>query len=120
MTVPYEQRTPRTHRWLALSVWSITTLAAWAIACATYALVVDINVCLLGTAHGGRERSVGWAAFVGFLLLLPAAMLAFRLRRRLLLLLAAFLTAYIAGLIILWAVSPAIWGPGSCTGGSLF
>jgi hypothetical protein len=118
MGVPGERRPQRARRTLALWLWSITTLAAWGIAWGTYVTAFEINTCFLGNAHGGRAHSDGWAGFIGFLLMLLAAIPAFRWRRRLVFLLAAFSTAYIVGLLVLWAVSPAIWGSVRCTYGS--
>jgi hypothetical protein len=113
--VDSQGRTQRARRRVALSLWSVTAIAVWAAAWWTYVGVLWINTCFLGTAHGGRARSLGWAGFIGFLLLLAAAFLAFRWRRRLLLVFAAFFTAYVAVLLALWAVSPAIWGSVRCT-----
>jgi LPXTG-motif cell wall-anchored protein len=112
---PGELRPQRARRRLALWIWSITTVVTRAVAWVIYDGVFEINTCFLGTAHGGRAQSEGWAVFIGFLLMLLAAILAFRWRRRLLLLFAAFLTAYVACLIALWVVSPAIWGSVRCT-----
>ncbi len=52
---------------------------------------------------------------MGFLLFLPVAIAALQWRRRLLLLLAAFLIAYAGGLVVLYKASPAIWGNFHCT-----
>ena len=84
-----------------------------------YGAVVELGTCvdILANPHGGRVHRIGWAGLLGFLLLLLAATLAFRWRRRLLPLFAAFVTIYVAGLFALWAVSHAIWGPVRCTGG---
>jgi hypothetical protein len=41
----------------------------------------------------------------------------FRGRRRLVALFAAFVVFYATGLIVLWVLSPAIWGSVHCTGG---
>jgi hypothetical protein len=57
------------------------------------------------------QPSEDWAGYVGFALFLLAAILAFRWRRRLVLLSSAFLMVYVAGLVALWELSPAIWGP---------
>lgn len=119
MALLVEQETQRLHRRVALSVWSIGMISTWAFAWLIYVTVFEINTCLLGTAHGGRAQSEGWAGLIGFLLLLLVAILAFRWRRRLVLLFTAFLTAYVAALLVLWALSPAIWGSVRCTNGSL-
>ena len=113
-----EQETRRPRRWLALFVWSIVAITTWGLAWLIYIYMVELGTCGLGTAHGGRAHSEGWAGFIGLLLLVPVAILAFRRRRMLVLLFATFVTAYAAGLLTLWAVSPAIWGQVRCTYGS--
>ena len=105
----------RPRRRLALSLWSSAVVVAWGLAWLFYAEIFDLDTCFLGTAHGGRAHSEGWAGFGGFLLLLLAALLALRWRRRLVLLFAAFVTLYVAGLLALWAISPAVWGHVRCT-----
>ena len=119
MAVAGERRTPQDRRRLAFSLWSVATIAAWGVAWVIYAAVVELGTCvdIFANPHGGRVHSIGWAGFTGFLLMLLAVTLAFRWRRRLLLLFAAFVTVYAAGLFVLWAVSHAIWGPARCTGG---
>ncbi len=92
----------------------------WGVGWLAYADVVEIDTCLLGDAHGGRIHSDGWAGGIGLLLLVLAALLAFRRRRRLLPLGVSFLLAYLAGLVLVWKMSRAIWGPTACTGGGSF
>jgi hypothetical protein len=113
-------RDRRPRRRLALTVWSIGTITTWAFAWLIYTEVFELGgPCVPGTPHGGRAHSEGWAGFIGLLLLMPVAILAVRWRRRLVLLFAAFVTAYASGLLALWTVSPAIWGPVRWTCGSL-
>jgi hypothetical protein len=100
---------------VALSLWFVATIAIGVVACVSYVGVVEINSCLLGTTHGGIAHSEAWAVLMGFLLFLPVAIAALQWRRRLLLLLAAFLIAYAGGLVVLYKVSPAIWGNFHCT-----
>jgi hypothetical protein len=107
------------RRTLALATWTIAVLMIWGFGWLVYANVVEINTCLLGNSHGGRIHSDGWAGGTGLLLLMPAVLFAFRWRRRVLPLGVSFLLVYLAGLVLLWDVSPAIWGPTACTGGSL-
>jgi predicted membrane protein len=108
----------RPRRRLALGIWAIAVLMIWGVGWLAYAGVVEISTCLLGDAHGGRVHSEGWAGGIGLLLLVLAVRFAFRGRRRLLLLGVSFLLAYVAGLVLLWEVSPVLWGPTACTGGS--
>jgi len=112
-----EARGPSRRR-LALWIWSVAVLIIWGVSWLTYADVVDINTCLLGNASGGRVRSDGWAGGIGIILLVLTALLAFRSRRRLLLLSAGFLVVYVATLVVLWQLSPALWGATACSGGS--
>ena len=98
-----------------LTVWLLGILAAWGLALLIYVDVFEINACFLGAAHGGRAHSEGWAAAIGILFMAVAIAIALRWRRRLLLLLFAFAAAYTGALIVLWALSPTIWGPVRCT-----
>jgi hypothetical protein len=75
----------------------------------------ELGPCFMGSAHGGRWASEGWAALIGLCLLTPVALAAFRRRRRLLLLLFCFAFLYGAVLVALWYTSPTIWGPERCT-----
>ncbi|HEY8775920.1 MAG TPA: hypothetical protein VIM33_05490 [Gaiellaceae bacterium] len=101
---------------VALSLWSVAMVAIGVVACATYVFAVELNDCFLGTMHGGIADSEGWAVLMGFLLFLVAAVAAVRWRRRLLLLLSAFLIAYAGGLVVLYEAAPTIWGNVHCTG----
>jgi hypothetical protein len=101
---------------VALFLWFVATVAIGVFACVSYIAIVEIPNCFLGTTYGGIAHSEGWAVLIGFLLFLPAAVAALRWRSRLVLLLVAFLTAYAGGLIVLYKVSPAIWGDLRCTG----
>ena len=101
---------------VALSLWFVATVAIGVAACATYVFAVELNDCFLGTMHGGIADSEGWAVLMGLLLFLVAAIAAVRWRRKLLLLLAAFLIAYAGGLVALYKAAPTIWGNVHCTG----
>jgi len=101
---------------VALSLWFVAMAAIGVVACATYVFAVELNDCFLGTMHGGIADSEGWAVLMGFLLFLVAAIAAVRWRRKLLLLLAAFLIAYAGGLVALYKAAPTIWGNVHCTG----
>lgn len=105
MAVPGEQRTRPARRRLALSIWSIATVAVGGVAWLSYQAAVEIHTCYL------YQPSENWAGYIGLPLLLLAAILAFRWRRRLVLLCASFFMVYVAGLLALWELSPAIWGP---------
>jgi hypothetical protein len=100
---------------VALSLWLVTTVAIGFIACVSYITVVEVNTCLLGTLHNGIAHSEGWAVLMGLLLFLFAAIAALRWRRRLMLLLAAFVITYVGGLVALYDASHAIWGNFQCT-----
>ena len=82
---------------------------------------VDIEQCggiLGGNPHGGVGESVGPAALLGFVLGVTAGTVAFRLRRRLALVMWVFVAAYVIGLVVLAEViAPAIWGSMHCVGG---
>ena len=110
------ERRPR--RRLAPWICAIGVLTIWGVGWLTYTDIVELSTCLLGHAHGGRIHSDGWAGGSGLLLVVLTVLLAFRWRRRLLPLAVCFLLVYVAGLVMLWEVSPAIWGPTACTGGS--
>lgn len=100
---------------VALSLWLVATIAVGVVACVSYISVVEINTCFLGTTHKGIAHSEGWAVVMGLLLVLLAAIAALRWRRRLVLLLAAFLIAYVGGLVALYEASHLIWGNFYCT-----
>ena len=100
---------------VALSLWFVATVAVGIVAFVSYISVVEINTCFLGTTHKGIVHSEGWAVLMGSFLFLPAAIAALRWRRRLLLLLAAFVIAYAGGLVVLYKASHAIWGNFYCT-----
>jgi hypothetical protein len=98
-----------------LTLWLLGLLAVWGLALVIYVDVFEINTCFLGTAHGGRAHSEGWAAVIGLLFMAVAVGIALRWRGRLLLLLFAFVATYTGALILLWVLSPKIWGPVRCT-----
>jgi hypothetical protein len=114
MAVPDEQGAQRPPRRLALFFWSLGAIVVWFSAWVIYQGQAELGDGCFGGLHGGRTRSEGWAALLGLLLFLVAAILALRWRRRLLLLLAAFATVYIACLLALWWLSPTIWGHELC------
>jgi hypothetical protein len=101
---------------VVLSLWFVAMIAIGVVACGTYVFAVEFSDCFFGTTHGGITHSEGWAVLMGFVLFLPAAIAAVRWRRRLLLLLAAFLIAHVGGLVVLHTASPTIWGNVHCTG----
>jgi hypothetical protein len=73
---------------------------------------------ILGGVYSGGAASSGslvTAVFLGVLLWLVAVAAALVLRRQLGLLFGSFLAAYVVGLVVLWNVSPLIWGPRVCT-----
>lgn len=66
--------------------------------------------------HGGQPESLTAAAVVGALLVIAAAVAVWRAsrsRRRIVL---SAIALYAAGLGLLWAISPPIWGAGVCPG----
>ncbi len=66
---------------------------------------------------GGGQVSGGsllTAAVVGGSLWLAAGIAAWRLRRKLGLLFGGFVAVYVIGLVVLWFVSPLLWGPRHC------
>jgi hypothetical protein len=70
----------------------------------------------IGYVHGGQPESLTAAAVLGALLVIAAAFSVWRVsrsRRRIVL---AAIALYAAGLGLLWAVSPPIWGAGVCPG----
>jgi hypothetical protein len=116
MTVPGEQETRRPPHRLALSFWLLGTIATGGVLWLFYGLTAELEAACFGVLHGGRTAGESWAALPGLVLLLVAAILAFRWRRRLLLLFAAFASVYIAYLLAQWYwLSAAIWGHARCT-----
>jgi hypothetical protein len=101
---------------VALFLWFVSTVAVGVLAWVSYVEEIEFSNCFLGRTYGGIAHSEGWAVLMGFLLLLLAAIAALRWRRRLPLLLAAFLIAYSGGLVALYKASPTIWGNVHCTG----
>jgi hypothetical protein len=81
------------------------------------------NVCGLpsggfGTLHGGELDSAGAAAAVGAVMWLLVGVVGWRFRRRLSELFVTFLALDIAGLAVLGALAPLIWGQVRCVSGS--
>ena len=105
----------------ALVAWLVAVAAAGFFIWVIYAWFIFLDLCgggILGpTPQGGEGESAGAAGIVGGALWLGAGVVAWRLRRRLLLVFAAFAVLYILALVVLWAVSPTIWGPMHCEGG---
>jgi hypothetical protein len=67
--------------------------------------------------QGGGQISVGSvlaAAVVGGSLWLAAGVTAWKLRRQLARLVLGFGVLYLVGLLVLWEVSPLVWGPRHC------
>jgi hypothetical protein len=64
-----------------------------------------------GAAAGGSELT---AAILGGVLLFVAAIAAAKRQRRLAFVFIGFAGFYVIGLIVLWNVSPLIWGPRVC------
>jgi hypothetical protein len=72
---------------------------------------------LLGGVYSGGAASTGslvTAVFLGVLLWLVVVVAALVLRRQLGLLFGGFVAAYLVGLVVLWNVSPLIWGRRYC------
>jgi hypothetical protein len=106
-------------------------LASAAIGCATW-IVYALNASSQGavprcgsastmffgpTWSGGGQASHGSylaAALVGGVLWLAGGVSAWRLRRKLGFLLVGFIALYVCTLVVLWYVSPHIWGPRFC------
>ena len=102
---------------------SHTRLVGWLVVMAVVGLIVwfidHSRVgfdCFYGPQHGGEAESLGVAAVLGIVLWLAAAVAAWRLRRErsVFLVLVAFVALYVGGLVVLWALSPTIWGPRVC------
>jgi WD40 repeat protein len=67
-------------------------------------------------AGGGQLESLSAAAILGASLWLTVGIGAWRLRRRLARLFGGFVALYVVGLVVLWNVSPLIWGQRYCLG----
>lgn len=81
-----------------------------------YLVAVNDVLCAAsgGSSQGGRAASEGWALVMGLALLVLAGVRSRRRPGRLGRLLVAFGVVYVAGLFVLWAVAPAVWGPDRC------
>ena len=76
----------------------------------------DILGMLGARYYGGAasSSSVQAAAVLGGSLWLAASVAAWRLRRKLGLLFGGYAALYVVELVVLWEVSPLIWGPRHC------
>jgi len=113
--VPAEPRSPR-----SLALWVLGMAGAGVVICVAYLLGASplFPSCdPLGGYHGGQAAagSLESAVVVGIALWVVASISSYWLRRWLPLLAVGFGLAYVGGLIVLWSVSPEIWGPRVCS-----
>ena len=66
------------------------------------------------TNYGGDVESIPAMEVMGIALWMTASVVAWCLRRNLTLVFSGFVVLYAAGLVVLWAVAPSIWGPLHC------
>jgi hypothetical protein len=114
MTAEHKRHRGASNR--VLLVWLIVTVVIWLTGWWASASLIGVDLLPgLGgpaTPDGGAFNGKPWAGIVGFVCLLPAAVVAFRGRRRLGLILVGFVTVYVTALVLFWTeASPAIWGP---------
>jgi hypothetical protein len=103
-----------------LAAWLVGVGLSETLIFLVYGIAASLSCFLGGSASGGMADSVGAAAVIGLVLLVGTGGPGWKLRRRLRLLWLGAVSVYIAALVVLAQISPAIWGPARCSGGGFF
>jgi len=102
------------------TAWLVGLVMSQSLIFLVYAFTASMSCFLEGEARGGIADSITAAAVIGLVLLVGTGVPGWRLRRRLWLLWLGVVSVYIAALVVLAHLSPAIWGPVRCSGGGFF